>query len=166
MGDTLGELLGDASAPRLNRRATGLFHLALLLPSRHELAVALARVGRARWPLEGASDHLVSEAVYLSDPDGNGIELYRDRPWVTCTFKSPSCAAPRPSTTTCSASTWSRGAVGLRSFDVVLPDEPAREQVLDRLRAAGVTIEDSAHGPMVRDPSGNAVVLRVASGAC
>jgi catechol 2,3-dioxygenase len=71
---------GDGAAPALDRRATGLFHLAILLPSRADLALALARVVAARWPLDGASDHLVSEALYLSDPDGNGIELYRDRP--------------------------------------------------------------------------------------
>jgi catechol 2,3-dioxygenase len=74
------ELRGDSSAPRLNRRAPGLYHLAILLPSRGDLAFALARVVQTRWPLDGASDHLVSEALYLSDPDGNGIELYRDRP--------------------------------------------------------------------------------------
>ena len=50
------------------------------MPSRLELAFALARLAEARWPLDGASDHLVSEALYLSDPDGNGIEIYRDRP--------------------------------------------------------------------------------------
>ncbi len=73
-------LHGDASAPPLNRRATGLFHLAILVPSRQDLAFALARLAQERWPLDGASDHLVSEALYLSDPDGNGIEIYRDRP--------------------------------------------------------------------------------------
>jgi catechol 2,3-dioxygenase len=74
------ELRGDSSAPRLNRRAPGLYHLAILLPTRLDLAFALARLVQAQWPLDGASDHLVSEALYLSDPDGNGIEIYRDRP--------------------------------------------------------------------------------------
>jgi catechol 2,3-dioxygenase len=64
----------------LDRRATGLFHLAVLVPSRVELALAMMRLAEAHWPLDGASDHLVSEALYLSDPDGNGIEIYRDRP--------------------------------------------------------------------------------------
>ncbi len=59
---------------------TGLYHLALLYPDRAALADALARVLRAGVTLEGAADHGVSEAVYLRDPDGNGIELYRDRP--------------------------------------------------------------------------------------
>ncbi len=64
------------------RRAgtAGLYHLALLLPSRFALARALERLLRAHVGLEGFADHLVSEAVYLSDPEGNGIELYRDRP--------------------------------------------------------------------------------------
>jgi catechol 2,3-dioxygenase len=73
-------LYGDAAAPALDRRATGLYHLAILLPSRADLGHALYRLGQARWPLDGASDHLVSEALYLSDPDGNGVEIYRDRP--------------------------------------------------------------------------------------
>jgi len=59
---------------------TGLFHVALLYPDRPALANALKRLVDAGWPLEGASDHGVSEALYLRDPDGNGVELYRDRP--------------------------------------------------------------------------------------
>ncbi len=74
------ELRGDASANPLQRRATGLYHFAILLPTRRDLALALVRLAQSRWPLDGASDHLVSEALYLSDPDGNGIEIYRDRP--------------------------------------------------------------------------------------
>jgi catechol 2,3-dioxygenase len=59
---------------------TGLFHLAIRYPSRRALADALDRLRRGGVPLQGASDHGVSEALYLDDPDGNGIELYRDRP--------------------------------------------------------------------------------------
>src|SRR5689334_1962755 len=59
---------------------TGLYHLAILYPTRAALADALQRLLDAGYPLEGASDHGVSEALYLHDPDGNGIELYRDRP--------------------------------------------------------------------------------------
>lgn len=59
---------------------TGLFHVAILFPDRQSLAAAVHRVRTAGIALEGASDHGVSEAVYLSDPDGNGVELYRDRP--------------------------------------------------------------------------------------
>ena len=59
---------------------TGLFHFAILLPGRLDLARWLAHAAESRVPLSGASDHLVSEALYLRDPDGHGIEIYRDRP--------------------------------------------------------------------------------------
>jgi catechol 2,3-dioxygenase len=59
---------------------TGLYHLAVLYPTRAELGDALRRLQKAGVPLEGASDHGVSEALYLRDPDGNGVELYWDRP--------------------------------------------------------------------------------------
>jgi len=62
------------------RGTTGLYHVAIRFPDRTTLAQAVRRVLEARIPLEGASDHGVSEAIYLRDPDGNGIELYRDRP--------------------------------------------------------------------------------------
>jgi catechol 2,3-dioxygenase len=61
-------------------RATGLFHLAILYPTRAALADALRRLMAANIPLEGAADHGVSEALYLRDPDSNGVELYWDRP--------------------------------------------------------------------------------------
>lgn len=75
-GVPLVRLEAGAQAPS---SAAGLFHLALLLPSRTDLANWLGHAARRRLPLEGASDHLVSEALYLSDPEGNGIEIYRDR---------------------------------------------------------------------------------------
>jgi catechol 2,3-dioxygenase len=59
---------------------TGLYHVAILYPDRATLADALRRLVAASWPLDGASDHGVSEALYLRDPDGNGVELTRDRP--------------------------------------------------------------------------------------
>src|SRR5512136_3275848 len=59
---------------------TGLYHVAILYPTRAELAEAARRVLKAGIELEGAADHGVSEAIYLRDPDGNGVELYRDRP--------------------------------------------------------------------------------------
>jgi catechol 2,3-dioxygenase len=62
------------------RNATGLYHVAVRFPDRATLAAAVRRVLDAGVPLDGASDHGVSEAIYLSDPDGNGVELYRDRP--------------------------------------------------------------------------------------
>lgn len=58
---------------------TGLYHFAILLPNRLELARTLRRLLRQRWPIDGASDHGVSEAIYFRDPDGNGIEIYADR---------------------------------------------------------------------------------------
>lgn len=61
-------------------RSPGLFHTAILYPTRRDLAVALQRLMDAKYPLTGASDHGVSEALYLNDPDRNGVELYWDRP--------------------------------------------------------------------------------------
>jgi catechol 2,3-dioxygenase len=229
------ELHGDGAAPALDRRATGLYHLAILMPSRLDLALALARLAETRWPLDGASDHLVSEALYLSDPDGNGIEIYRDRPreqWrrsgdqlamatlpldiddllgELANADDPQRLAPAgtvighvhlqvasvqeaedfyhgilgfdvvvrgyPGALFVSAggyhhhiglNTWHSagaspplpGSVGLRSFDVLLPGEPELDRVLVRVRDAGIAVEQTAPGALVRDPSGNGVVLR------
>jgi catechol 2,3-dioxygenase len=79
-GDPLIELVGRPDAPPRPPRTTGLFHLAVLVPSRAELARAIRRVVGSGWRFSGASDHLVSEALYTADPEGNGIEIYRDRP--------------------------------------------------------------------------------------
>lgn len=232
----LVRLHGDATAPALDRRATGLFHLAILLPSRRDLAQALVRLAQTRWPLDGVADHLVSEALYLSDPDGNGIELYRDRPRAEWTYNgdqlematlaldlndlagelsSTDAAQPRaPEGTTMGhvhlqvsdipeteafyhgilgfdvttrgypgalfvsaggyhhhlgLNTWhsrgsgpaAPGAVGLRSYEVLLPDAAELERVLRRIAAAGIPTEPAGDGvTAVRDPSGNAVHLR------
>ena len=67
-------------APAPPSGTTGLYHFAILYPGRPALAAAVRRVLGAGVPLEGAADHGVSEAIYLRDPDGNGVELYRDRP--------------------------------------------------------------------------------------
>ena len=67
-------------APPAPVRAAGLYHLAILYPTRKDLAVALKRLIDAKYPLSGASDHGVSEAIYLNDPDQNGVELYWDKP--------------------------------------------------------------------------------------
>jgi len=233
-GRPLVVLHPDSAAPPLNRRATGLFHLAILFPSRLDLAFALARLAEARWPLDGASDHLVSEALYLSDPDGNGIELYRDRPrddWrydngalemstlpldlrdvlgelSQATEPQPSAPAGTtmghvhlqvadiaeaeafyngvlgfdvmvrgyPGALFVSAggyhhhlglNTWhsagsgppAPGSVGLRHYEVQLPDSAELAAVLGRIRAAGIEITDVPGGTLVRDPSGNGVLL-------
>ena len=78
--EPLIELASAPGAPAPPSFSTGLFHLAILVPDRGELARSLQRVAGAGWRLTGASDHLVSEALYLQDPEGNGIEIYRDRP--------------------------------------------------------------------------------------
>jgi catechol 2,3-dioxygenase len=232
------ELHGDSTAPALNPRVTGLYHLAILVPSRRDLALALARLAQARWPLGGASDHLVSEALYLSDPDGNGIEIYRDRPreqWSRTPEEGLRMAtlpldldhllgelaaadglqelAP-PGTTighahlqvsdlsaaerfyngvlgfdvivrgypgalfvsaggyhhhvglnswrSAGASPPPPGSIGLRSFEVVLPTPDELDAVLGRIRSAGLQVESFGRDPLVRDPSGNGVVLRSA----
>ena len=240
-GPAVVSLYGDTGARPLDRGRTGLFHLAILLPSRRDLAVALARLASARWALSGASDHLVSEALYLSDPDGNGIEIYRDRArseWPRSDGRiematipldldgvlaelgggAPDLSAHVPVGTVTGhvhlqvadldaaeafysgllgfdvtvrgypgalfvsaggyhhhlgLNTWhSRGAeppvpgsVGLRSFDVVLPDADALAEVLGRVAAAGLETASVSNvgGTLVRDPSGNGVLLRSAS---
>jgi catechol 2,3-dioxygenase len=232
------ELRGDSAAPHLNRRAPGLYHLAILVPTRLDLAFALARLAEARHPLDGASDHLVSEALYLSDPDGNGIEIYRDRPraeWryvgdqlemstlaldlndvlgelrVASELQTMAPSATKighvhlqvsdlreaeafyhgvlgfdvvvrgyPGALFVSAggyhhhiglNTWHSlgaapapaGAVGLRSFEIELPDERALEAVLARLDAVSIPSTQQHDGVHVRDPFGNGVVLRTRS---
>jgi catechol 2,3-dioxygenase len=229
------ELRGDASAPALDRRATGLFHLAILMPRRLDLALAVARLVEARWPLDGASDHLVSEALYLSDPDGNGIEIYHDRPrdaWPRRDGQLEMATLPLdlddlvgelaqaeglppqapdgtrighvhlqvadlaaaeafyngvlgfdvvvrgyPGALFVSAggyhhhlglNTWhsagadapAPGSVGLRSYEITLPNDAALDTVLDRVRTAGVTLQDTGAAYFLRDPSGNGILLR------
>jgi catechol 2,3-dioxygenase len=77
LGLNTWESLGGSPPPP---GATGLYHTAILYPTRATLADALRRLLRAKIPLDGAADHGVSEALYLRDPDQNGVELYRDRP--------------------------------------------------------------------------------------
>ncbi len=229
------ELRGDTSAPALNRRATGLYHLAILVPTRLDLAYAIARLADAGWPLDGASDHLVSEALYLSDPDGNGIEIYRDRPrdqWpqtdgrlematlpldlkaLVAELRATSERQPTlPSGTrvghvhlqvaelaqteafyhgllgfdvmvrrypgalfvsaggyhhhiglntwhSAGASPPAPGSVGMRSFEIQLPSAAELDRILARVRQAGLEIESAPAGGIVRDPSGNAGLLR------
>lgn len=79
-GRPMVELRGTTNAPPRPAGTSGLFHLAVLEPDRQALAATLSRLLESRVPLGGASDHIVSEALYLNDPEGNGIEIYRDRP--------------------------------------------------------------------------------------
>lgn len=67
-------------APAASKESVGLYHTAIVYPTRKDLALIFDRLLKADYPLTGASDHGVSEALYLDDPDGNGVELYWDRP--------------------------------------------------------------------------------------
>lgn len=67
-------------APPASVKSTGLYHTAIVYPERKDLAAILKRLSDAGYPLSGAADHGVSEAIYLNDPDGNGVELYWDKP--------------------------------------------------------------------------------------
>lgn len=85
-GTTALLMLTERPSAKRVARATGLYHFALLVPTRLELAKTLQHLIDTQTIIDGASDHLVSEALYLTDPDGNGIEIYRDRPrteWIT-----------------------------------------------------------------------------------
>ena len=76
LGLNTWESRGGSPPPQ---NTTGLYHVAIRYPDRAQLGNALKRLVEANWPIGGATDHGVSEAIYLRDPDGNGIELYRDR---------------------------------------------------------------------------------------
>lgn len=81
----LFKLIEDKSAPVRMKGTTGLYHIAILFPDRKELARVFLRLFNNKIKFQGFSDHLVSEAIYLADPDGNGIELYTDKPresWI------------------------------------------------------------------------------------
>jgi catechol 2,3-dioxygenase len=87
-GRPLIELHENTDAIAKPGRTTGLYHFAILVPSRAALGRSLRRLAEQRWPMTGASDHLVSEALYLNDPDGLGIEIYRDRPRAEWTVRN------------------------------------------------------------------------------
>ncbi|HET7043967.1 MAG TPA: VOC family protein [Gaiellaceae bacterium] len=216
---------------------TGLYHFALLVPGRSDLARWLAHAARDRVPLTGLSDHFVSEAIYLTDPDGHGIEIYRDRPrehWegqvaeamttlpldvqdllgvLDDTASEPfdrlaagtvmghvhlKVAAVEDTVAFyrdalglglmarfgaqaaflsaggyhhhLGANTWESagasppppGSAALRRATVVLPDGAERDRVVARLEAAGHPVAEADGGPLVHDPSGNAIELAVA----
>lgn len=231
-------LLSEQPGARPARGVTGLYHFAILLPARRDLAVALARLLELRIPLQGASDHAVSEALYLADPDGNGIEIYRDRPraeWpragseVRMTvdpFDADSVLGELGDATPAwqglpdgtiighvhlhvahlaparafycdiigfrlmqrfggsaefvaaggyhhhlGYNVWAGAGApppapdmaGLRWFTLRLPDAAAVDAVLARVTAAGLPIETTAAGPLLRDPSRNGMVLEAAT---
>ena len=197
---------------------TGLYHVALLLPQRADLARWLAHAGRDRVPLTGLSDHFVSEAIYLTDPDGHGIEIYWDRPrehWEgqvearmttlpldvndllgeiedpandrfeglpagtivghvhlkvasideTEAFYRDVLGFGLMASLGAQATFLAAGGAALRQATVVLPDAAERDRLLARVRDAGHDLEEGPAGPVVADPSGNRLVLAVASEA-
>ncbi len=231
--------LFELSAAKLKPpRATGLYHYAILLPTRADLARALHRLSDTGYPVGGASDHSVSEALYLADPDGNGIEIYADRPRSAWTYRGGQLQMttlpldvedlmnalktdPRPwnglppatrvghihlhvadlraaeefyqdvlgfdlmvrygnSASFLSAggyhhhiglNTWAGvgapppppDAVGLRWFTVVVPDPAELERILHRVQNAGIDYENQMDGILLRDPSGNKVLVAIPS---
>ena len=227
-------VLAERPGARPTRRTTGLYHFAVLVPARLELARSLRRLAETRTPLQGFSDHLVSEAIYLADPDGNGIEIYRDRPreeWPRKNDQIQMATDPldldgilaeleretepwsglHPQTTIghihlhvadlgaaqafyhgvlgfdliqrlagsadfvsaggyhhhIGYNTWAGvgapppppDAAGLRYFVVRLPNDAELARVADRVRKAGLPLEETEAGLLTRDPSQNGVVL-------
>jgi catechol 2,3-dioxygenase len=158
---------------------TGLFHVALLVPDRPSLGRFLAHAGRERIPLTGLSDHVVSEAIYLRDPDYHGIEVYADRPreqWegqvsqrmTTIPLDTDSLLAEAGDAgfdglpdyhhhlggntwETRGASPAPEGTARLLRFTIVLPDDAEVQRVAERIG-----------GTEVSDPSGNPLVLAAA----
>lgn len=84
---TLVQLHAPEGLQKKELRRTGLYHFAILLPTRNDLAKIIRHFIKVNYPLQGASDHDVSEALYLADPDGNGIEIYADRPKTSWDWK-------------------------------------------------------------------------------
>ncbi len=224
----LHEVPGAQPAPH----NTGLFHFALLVPERRDLALWLAHAGRQSVPLTGASDHFVSEALYLRDPDGHGIEIYADRPREVWDNESKLITEPLdlddllgelgdesasdfgglpegtvmghvhlqvaeiPDTVgfyrdqlgfelTASlgdqaaflaaggyhhhvgANTWQSagaspppdGSAALRRATIIFPDSQSRGEALKRVAEGGQEPEETPEGPVIRDPSGNRLLL-------
>lgn len=230
-------LLSENPSARLVTRATGLYHFAILVPTRVDLAQVLKSIAETETPVQGFSDHLVSEAIYLGDPDGNGIEIYRDRPrkdwydaqgnfqmgtepldirgllaelngheekWsglprgtvlghmhlqianvkrdeafyrdvlgfdVMANMGSASFVSAGGYHHHLGMNVWNSAgasppppdAVGLRYFTVELPTPQALTQTISRVHNAGIGLEESDTGLLVRDPSSNAVILSAAN---
>src|ERR687888_1419525 len=232
LGADSTELLGlvEESGAKPTDGYTGLYHFALLAPDRPALAGWLAHAVRNRVPLTGLSDHYVSEAIYLRDPDRHGIEIYADRPrelWEGQVGRRMTTepldvddllgeadgdfdglpagttmghvhlkVASIPATVEfyrdllgfdlvvervpqaaflsaggyhhhLGANTWESagaspppdGSAALRHATIVLPSTEERDEVVRRVAEGGQETTDTSAGPLVRDPSGNAVVL-------
>lgn len=237
-GPDLLTLVERQSATRA-RGSTGLYHFAVLVPTRVDLAISLQHILDQSTPVQGFADHLVSESIYLADPDGNGIEIYRDRPrseWPHADGRvrmstdpldvdgvlaelpepAPAWTGLPPGTTIghmhlhvahlpdanafyvnvlgfdvtqqlsstalfvsaggyhhhVGLNTWAGvGApppppesVGLRHFFIRLPDAAELDRVVARVERAGIVTTAEDEGVLVRDPSGNGVLLTVDRG--
>jgi catechol 2,3-dioxygenase len=232
-GETILLVLGEEPGARPALGYTGLYHFAIRVPERRQLAAWLAHAARDRVPLLGLSDHFVSEAIYLTDPDQHGIEIYRDRPrtsWAGIVERMGTwpldvqsllgeLADPSsepfdglPASTVMGhvhfkvatmaetvgfyrdvlgfglmavvggqaaflsvggyhhhvgANTWEsagarpppEGTASLRHATILLPTKDDLDELVGRLEAAGLSPEDHADGPLVRDPSGNRLLL-------
>ncbi|HEY2493834.1 MAG TPA: VOC family protein [Paenibacillus sp.] len=219
------------------RHSTGLYHFAILVPDRRSLGQSLLHMIESKYPLGGASDHQFSEAVYLSDPDGNGIEIYADRPreqWARdSSGQFASMSDPMdvqgvideagehvwnglPLGTVIGhvhlhvaniqkskefyvdilgfdatiyygdqalfvsaggyhhhigLNTWAgagaptppEGSVGLKFFTIVVPNEEELKGMENELKSAGISTERVHGGVFVKDPSGNGIVIVVAT---
>ena len=229
--------LTAATAAPLDPRLPGLFHMAILLPGRFELARVLYQLAETNYNLEGASDHGVSEALYLSDPLGDGIELYTDRaqsdwprdeqgsiemvtgalnldrllfelkgklePWQGIDSRTRMGHVHLQVSEIATSehfytqviglelqqrygrqasflsaggyhhhvgiNTWNSnnappapdGAAGLRYFELLLPDAASLAEVTGRIEAAGLPLTAQDGGQLVKDPSGNGVLLKL-----
>ncbi len=226
-------LIEQPNAQPQPARTTGLYHFAILLPTRKDLGRFLSHLVESRTPLGGYADHLVSEALYLSDPDGNGIEVYHDRPRSTWTWHNghvdmvsdPIDLEALVAEGRQDNSTWSglpahttlghmhlrvgnipqgvqfyhdvlgfdivqqmpsalfvsaggyhhhigmniwesrngpqppHNAVGLRFFTIQLPNAAALTNVIARLQAASVPVEQQEVGVILHDPWNNKILL-------
>lgn len=227
----------NPKARPLRRGQTGLYHFAILTPSRFALAQSLKQLADTQTPVQGFADHNVSEAIYLPDPDGNGIEIYRDRPrseWEYVDGKIRMGTDPLnldavmvelknkeavwkglypetvighvhlhvsdlkpaqhfycdvlgfnlmlrygPSALFVSAggyhhhlglNTWAgvgappppADSIGLNWYEIVLPDQAALDEVVNRVKAAEIAVEERSDGVLVRDPSENGILLKSA----
>src|SRR5439155_555002 len=132
--------LTELRGARLARGTTGLYHFAVLVPSRWGLAHLLRRLVETRTPIQGMVNHHTDPAIYIADAEGNGSAL-------AGVFRGEQ-GAPPPG-----------DAVGLRYFTIVLPRRTELDRLTARVRAAGIGGEEHAEGMLVRDPSHNGVLL-------
>ena len=223
-------VLEENPAATSPKRHTGLYHFALLLPTRRDLAALFRHLAEQQIPIQGMANHFVSEAVYLGDPDGNGIEIYSDRPRSEWVWKNgemnigtepldvgnvlaelgehPPAWNGLPTGTVLGhmhlhmanlpaaerfyhdivgfdfiarfgrvmsflaaggyhhhlacrvgAGPTESDAIGLNWFEILLPDRPALEAVLNRLRAADIDVTEDAEGYFLRDFSNTGIRL-------